>query len=61
MTVREITEAEVPPLPDREAIRAWLDRKGTGPTPLGANAGHYQHIVLNTRTGELSFHCSDYR
>ncbi|MEU0743959.1 hypothetical protein [Streptomyces sp. NPDC006134] len=61
VTVREITEADVPPVPDKEAIRAWLDRKGAGATPLGANAGHYQHIVLNTRTGELSFHCSDYR
>ncbi|MFC7933108.1 hypothetical protein [Streptomyces cinereoruber] len=61
VTVRETTEAEVPPLPDKEAIRAWLAREGAGPTPIGANAGHYQHIVLNTRTGELSFHCSDYR
>ncbi|MEU6284994.1 hypothetical protein [Streptomyces sp. NPDC047028] len=61
VTVREITEADVPPLPDKEAARAWLARNGAGEMPLGADAGHYQHIVLNTRTGELAFHCSDYR
>ncbi|MFH8343125.1 hypothetical protein [Streptomyces sp. AM6-12] len=61
VTVREITEAEVPPVPDKEAARAWFARNGAGEMPLGADAGHYQHIVLNTRTGELAFHCSDYR
>ncbi|MFI9206486.1 hypothetical protein [Streptomyces sp. NPDC053048] len=62
VTVREVTEADVPPIPDKVAIHAWLDSNGTnGPQPLGTGAGHYQRIVLNTVTGELSFHCSDYR
>ncbi|WP_372412831.1 hypothetical protein [Streptomyces luteireticuli] len=62
VTVHEVTDADLPPVPDQAAIQAWLDSNGTnGPRPLGTAAGHYQHIVLNTVTGELSFHCSDYR
>jgi hypothetical protein len=61
VTVRQITDAAVPPIPDRAAVKAWIDSDGDGPRPLDANAGHYQHLVLNTVTGEFYFHCSDWR
>ncbi len=61
MKVTEITEADVPPLPNVRANKEWIAANGAGPRPEGVDAGHYQHIVLNTRTGELAFHCSDYR
>lgn len=62
LTVRETTPDQVPPLPDPEKARKYLDSEGRyaeGGTHAGV--GHYQMLVLHVRTGEFYFHCEDWR
>lgn len=67
VSVLEIDAAALPPIPAREPIDRWMQRYDevgpnlVGPPPEGMSAGHYQHVLLNTRTGELAFHCGDWR
>ncbi|MCM2424894.1 hypothetical protein [Streptomyces sp. RKAG337] len=51
----------MPPVPGSQSTRTPLEDDGRGPRPFSIEAGHYQHIVLNTVSGELSFHCADHR
>lgn len=44
---------DLPPIPDQSIIDSYFENPTT-PAPKEANAGHYQHVLLNTRTGELS-------
>jgi hypothetical protein len=67
VSVLKIDPAGLPPIPDREPIDRWMQRyeevgsHRVGPPPEGIRAGHYQHVLLDTRTGELAFHCGDWR
>lgn len=66
VSVRDVDPATLPPIPDRAVVETWLAdsrRRGVeaGPPPREAAAGHYQHVVLDTRTGELFFHAGDWR
>jgi len=64
--VREVTDVELPPVPARGPIEAWheaykQDKRRAGDPPPGIGAGHYQRIVLDLSTGEVSFQCEDWR
>ncbi|MFB7677865.1 hypothetical protein ACFC26_41345 [Kitasatospora purpeofusca] len=64
--VREVTDGQLPPRPDHEAIRQWLaENSADDPwgdhAPEGVNAGHYQRLVLDLVSGELRFACGDWR
>ncbi|MCX4462444.1 hypothetical protein OOK58_59230 [Streptomyces sp. NBC_01728] len=61
LTVREMTASEVPPLPDPEKYRAYFDAEGRLPAPREVDAGHYQQLVLEVRTGRLYFFAQDWR
>ncbi|MFF3460462.1 hypothetical protein ACFYXH_40530 [Streptomyces sp. NPDC002730] len=62
LTVRETTPDQVPPLPDAEKARRYLDSEGRyAEGSPHASAGHYQKLVLHVRTGEFYFHCDDWR
>ncbi|MBU3865578.1 hypothetical protein KN815_16270 [Streptomyces sp. 4503] len=62
LTVRETTPDQVPPLPDAEKARRYIDTEGRyAEGALHAGAGAYQKLVLDVRRGELYFYCNDWR
>ncbi|MFH8642072.1 hypothetical protein [Streptomyces goshikiensis] len=64
LTVIEADDASLPPIPDRAAMEAWMERyemggeRAAGPVPRGGSVGHYQRIVLDTRARTVEFWCS---
>ncbi|WP_086708935.1 hypothetical protein [Streptomyces antimycoticus] len=61
--VREVSATDLPPIPDMAVVDRWMQQRKTQPglpVPREQGAGHYQQIVLDTRTGELRFHCEDW-
>ncbi|MFD8706858.1 hypothetical protein ACFV1W_30360 [Kitasatospora sp. NPDC059648] len=65
--VAETTDEELPPIPDKDAIRAWLDAADRNPRlaasstpPPGMGAGHYQRLQLDLVTGEFGFYCANW-
>lgn len=64
-TVVETTADQVPPIPDAEKARKYLDSEGRyAEGAIHASAGHYQKLVLHVsgpRAGEFYFYCDDWR
>jgi hypothetical protein len=56
---------EVPPIPDAEKARQYLDSEGRyAEGAIHASAGYYQQLVLHVsgpRAGEFYFYCDDWR
>ncbi|MFE2749608.1 hypothetical protein ACFXKX_35710 [Streptomyces scopuliridis] len=65
LTVIETTADQVPPIPDAEKARKYLDSEGRyAEGAIHASAGHYQQLVLHVsgpRAGEFYFYCDDWR
>ncbi|MFF1700034.1 hypothetical protein ACFVXC_41440 [Streptomyces sp. NPDC058257] len=65
LTVIETTADQVPPIPDAEKARKYLDSEGRyADGAIHASAGHYQQLVLHVsgpRAGEFYFYCDDWR
>lgn len=66
VTVEDARDVDLPPIPDRAAVDAWHQRHAeigdaAGKPPADIHAGHYQHLLLNTRTGALRFGALDWR
>ncbi|RGD55391.1 hypothetical protein DR950_41755 [Kitasatospora xanthocidica] len=66
MRVREVTDDQLVPRPDHEAIQRWLtEEQESDPwgelAPEGMGAGHYQRLTLDLSSGELRFACWDWR
>lgn len=62
LTVRKATADQVPPLPDMEKARRYLDSKGEyAEGRIHAGVGNYQKLVLDVRRGEFYFYCDDWR
>ncbi|MEU6199775.1 hypothetical protein [Streptomyces sp. NPDC047061] len=62
LIVRETAADQVPPLPDAEKARRYLDSRGEyAGGQIHFDAGHYQKLVLDVRRREFSFHCDDWR
>ncbi|WP_089102041.1 hypothetical protein [Streptomyces hyaluromycini] len=60
--VRETTPDQVPPLPDAEEARRYVDSKGQyARGQIHFDAGHYQKLVLDVRSQEFYFYCDDWR
>lgn len=62
LTVRETTADQVPPIPDGEKARKYIESEGRyAEGNMHSAAGHYQKLVLHVRTGEFYFYCDDWR
>jgi hypothetical protein len=54
--VHEVRDEDLPPIPDRSIADQYFKAgPGKGPAPREVNAGHYQYLTLDTRSGELRF------
>ncbi|MER7694852.1 hypothetical protein [Streptomyces sp. NPDC097610] len=62
LIVRETMADQVPPPPDAEKARRYLDSRGEyAEGHIHCGAGHYQKLVLDVRRREFYFHCYDWR
>ncbi|MGW4985118.1 hypothetical protein [Streptomyces mirabilis] len=62
LIVRETMADQVPPPPDTEKARRYLDSGGQYTEGhIHCGAGHYQKLVLDVRRREFYFHCYDWR
>lgn len=65
LTVVETTADQVPPLPDAQKARKYIDSEGRyAEGAIHASAGKYQQLVLHVsgpRAGQFYFYCDDWR